>query len=107
MNNFNCIDDSSYDIITETNTGGYIHMNNKDLYLLLDKDTKEIFEDYIKKDKNCIELLLRICKHKSYGVGLYAFSIDNKDYMKEDSVSDYFYTYSLIQVLYPIHFDIS
>ena len=36
MNNFNCIDDSSYDIITETNTGGYIHMNNKDLYLLLD-----------------------------------------------------------------------
>ena len=84
MNNFNCIDDSSYDIITETNTGGYIHMNNKDLYLLLDKDTKEIFEDYIKKDKNCIELLLRICKHKSYGVGLYAFSIDNKDYMKEE-----------------------
>ena len=44
MNNFNCIDDSSYDIITETNTGGYIHMNNKDLYLLLHQFTTfEIF----------------------------------------------------------------
>lgn len=77
MDNFNCIDDSSYDIITETNTGGYNHMMNKDLYLLVDNDMKGVFEGYIKNDKNCIELLLKLCKHKSYGVGLYAFYLND------------------------------
>lgn len=47
MDNFNHIDDLSYDIITETNTEGYNHMINKDLYLLVDNDMKDIFENYV------------------------------------------------------------
>lgn len=84
MDNFDCIEDMFYDIITVTSTRGYEHMKNTELYMLVNKDTKMLFEDYIKKDKNCTELLMKMCKHKNYGEGLYVFSQDNKAYLLEE-----------------------